>query len=85
MSAVIRDTAGRILAIATPQPGADPGTVLLRSVRGKGRLLGYYFGRGGRSIRIEYGLFTLPGTLSTRWLGNEREWAFHMPAEGRAS
>jgi hypothetical protein len=43
-------------------------------VVGKGNLLGYYFGRGGRLVTIEAGDFRLRGRLRTRWMENERLW-----------
>jgi hypothetical protein len=45
-----------------------------RIVTGKGRLLGYYFGKGARAVSAEAGGFRLRGTLATEWRDGRRVW-----------
>lgn len=71
----IRDGDGLELAIALGDTIADSGEVVIqRVIRGNGRLLRYYFGQGLRIVSLDSGDIQLPGTLSTRWLGTERQW-----------
>lgn len=68
------DGAGNYLASAVMRLADGGRALLLSRVVGKGNLLGYYFGRGGRVVSIEAGEFRLRGRLRTRWMENERLW-----------
>lgn|GEM_PF-1385273 len=70
----VLDEQGSFLAAAVMRPADGGRALLLSRVAGKGRLLSYYFGRGGRRVFIETGEFRLRGRLRTRWLENERLW-----------
>ena len=70
---------GKLLARATAGPVDGEGAFLLERVAaGKGRLLGYYFGRGNRAVEVESGDFRLRGSLRTSWAANERRWKVQM-------
>ncbi len=79
----VLDEQGSFLATAVMRPADGGRALLLSRVVGKGRLLGYYFGRGGRKVLIETGDFRLRGRLRTRWLENERLWIVDLD-EGTA-
>lgn len=68
------DAAGNYLASALMRLADGGRALLLSRVVGKGNLLGYYFGRGGRQVTVEAGDFRLRGRLRTRWMENERLW-----------
>jgi len=83
MTAVIRDTSGRAIASVTLSTGDNEQTIRVeRVLDGKGTLLNYYFGRGGRRVTIESEMFQLTGILKTNWVKNERKWRVEVePAE----
>ena len=65
---------GHELAVATLRETERELLSIERVIRGKGRLLHYYFGEGRRMVHIESGAFILTGTIRTRWTGAERRW-----------
>ncbi|GBD23951.1 hypothetical protein HRbin29_01624 [bacterium HR29] len=79
------DAAGNYLASAVMRLADGGGALLLSRVVGKGNLLGYYFGRGGRLVTIEAGDFRLRGRLRTRWMENERLWIVDLEESAAAS
>lgn len=68
------DVTGNYLASAVMRLADGERALLLSRVVGKGNLLGYYFGRGGRYVSVEAGEFRFRGRLRTRWMENERLW-----------
>jgi len=86
--ATIQDSDGNELArVEIGSDNAAPRTLTFRRVHhGKGRLLHYYFGRGGRAVAVTAGEFTLRGTLATSWLGQERLWLVRLsPSMARST
>ena len=83
MTAVIRDASGQQMASVQLCPANDIHTISIeRVLEGKGTLLNYYFGRGGRKVTLESDTFQLHGTLKTHWAKNERKWRLELePAE----
>lgn len=88
----------RALAWLTSEEGVQLAQVVVRAadlprevlvervVSGKGSLLGHYFGRGERRVRLDVGGFRLRGHLHTRWLGHGREWIVELtPLDSAAS
>jgi hypothetical protein len=76
--ALILDSRGHTIAFAELEPGSDAMSLDLRQVRGKGHLLHYYFGRGGRMVRVALSEFLLDGSLQTSWLDSERTWTVRL-------
>jgi hypothetical protein len=78
---------GRELAEVTLAPGLAEnghGAVVERVSHGSGSLLRYYFVQGRRAVELDLGESRLTGTLSTRWLGGERQWVVRVnDDEGR--
>ena len=70
----ISDEGGAAVAEVVLLPGETPRSVAVRPLTAKGALLGFYFGKGRRRVRIGLGEFTLPAILHTRWAGRERVW-----------
>lgn len=75
----IRDGDGQQLATALADASPSSGELVIqRVVQGKGHLLHHYFGRGLRMVLVDSGDSQLHGTLSTRWLGAERQWIVRL-------
>lgn len=75
----IRDGNGELLAIVQVDADFATGEMTIRRVtQGKGRLLQHYFGQGQRLVLLDSGSEHLPATLSTRWLGAERQWRVRL-------
>ena len=75
----IRDGNGQVLAIAQVDPGVGTDEMTIRRIaQGKGRLLQHYFGRGQRLVLLDSGAEQFRATLSTRWLGAERQWIVRL-------
>lgn len=84
MTAVIRDSSGQHIASVQLAANSGEETITIeRVLDGKGTLLNYYFGRGGRRVTIESDSFQLAGTLKTNWAKNERKWRVEVEAESR--
>ncbi len=79
-AAVLRDGKGDELAGGTISPTAIPQVwTLQRITHGKGVLLRYYFERGLRAVWVETADGTVvTGSLTTRWIGAEREWSIRL-------
>lgn len=76
---IVREPSGRILGVADSRVDATAHAVVLdRITNGKGRLLGYYFGEGSRSVELESGDFRLRGMLRTAWEDGERKWRVQL-------
>lgn len=80
----ILDDNGEELALATLAEGEHDLLTIQRVIRGKGRLLQYYFARGRRTVHVEAGDFFLTGTVATTWLGPERLWMIKLAQPGSA-
>ena len=78
----ILDDTGNELALATLGTGDNYTLPIERVIGGKGRLLGYYFAKGRRTVHIEAGDFFLTGTIETRWMGAERLWMIRLAQPG---
>ncbi|HEY5477822.1 MAG TPA: hypothetical protein VIK11_14050 [Tepidiformaceae bacterium] len=78
----IIDDNGEELALATLGDGEDQLLTIERVIRGKGRLLQYYFAKGRRVVHVEAGEFFLTGTIVTTWLGAERLWMIKLAQPG---
>ena len=76
------DDNGEELAVATLCEGEHDLLTIERVIRGKGRLLQYYFARGRRTVHVEAGDFFLTGTIATTWLGAERLWMIRLAQPG---
>jgi hypothetical protein len=81
MVRILGDT-GEELAVATLREGEHDLLTIERVIRGKGRLLQYYFARGRRTVHVEAGDFFLTGTVATTWLGAERLWMIKLAQPG---
>lgn len=78
----ILDDTGKELAVATLCEGEHDLLTIERVIRGKGRLLQYYFARGRRTVHVETSDFFLTGTVATTWLGAERLWMIKLAQPG---
>lgn len=80
VEATIQDADGNELASVNLSAvhAAMKALIIQRVRHGKGRLLHYYFNRGGRAVVVLAGEFALPGTLATSWPGHERLWAVRL-------
>ncbi len=78
----ILDDNGEELALATLAAGEEQLLTIERVVRGKGRLLQYYFAKGRRTVHVEAGEFFLTGTIATDWQGAERLWFIKLAQPG---
>lgn len=76
----IIDPGGRILAEAALHRSDDGSTVLLTRLKGKDRLLCYYFLSAGRQVSVQWCDGEFGGRLRTRWQGNGRQWVVSSPA-----
>ncbi len=75
---------GTRLALVDFAPGNDTSVLTVARVHnGKGRLLGYYFARGKRGVRVEAGVISIPGVLRTEWAGAERRWRISLAFPGQ--
>ncbi len=77
--ALIKDEAGRPLAVVDLAPSGDQTTLTVSRIeQGKGELMAYYFHKGGRPVRLSVADIELTGSLSTRWQGGARIWAVKL-------
>ncbi len=85
--AAIHDEHGRVLASVTlAQSDGSMALDVDRVESGKGQLLHYYFGRGGRRVWLEVGDIAMLGALSTRWnlAQNRRDWTVTLTPRAEA-
>lgn len=76
--AKIFDLAGVVLAEADLRIADDGLTLIAVGLSRANGLLHYYFGKGGRLVRVDHAGDTLDGRLATRWQSGKRLWLVRL-------
>lgn len=74
----ILDLSGTVLAEAELRVADDGMTLIAVGLARANGLLHYYFGKGGRLVRVEHGGEMHDGRLATRWQSGKRLWLVRL-------